>query len=179
MDRFFYCMEYFKIGKIVATHGFKGELLLLHELGKKTSLKGLKALFLEEKKGSFLPWFIEFTRIKSEKELYIKLEGIDAKEAATPVLQKEIWLPENDFKKYAAKTAPAGMLGFEVIHEGRSLGNIKELIEQPHQMLCRLEIGGKEVLIPMHEGSLKKIDLKKKQVVVELPEGLLDIYLGT
>lgn len=170
-------MNYIKTGKLVATHGFKGELLLLHELGKKTSLKGLKAIFLEEKKDSLLPWFIQSTRIKSEKEIYIKLEGIDSKEAATPILQKQVWLQEEDFQKYAAKATPAGMLGFEVIHEGRSLGEIKELIEQPHQLLCRLEIEGKEVLIPLHEGSLKKIDLKKRQVLVDLPDGLLDIYL--
>ena len=42
--------EYFKIGKLVAVHGLKGEVLLKHELGKKTSLKDLKAIFIEEKK---------------------------------------------------------------------------------------------------------------------------------
>ena len=57
--------EYFNIGKLVAVHGLKGELLLKHELGKKTSLKGLQAIFIEEKKNSFLPWFIESTKIKS------------------------------------------------------------------------------------------------------------------
>lgn len=171
-------MNYIKTGKIVATYGFKGDLVMIHQLGKKTSLKGLKAIFLEDKKGSFLPWFIESTRIKSETEIYIKLEGIHTKEGATPVLQKEVWLPEEEFQQYAAKTAPAALLGFEVLNEGNSLGTILELIEQPHQMLCRLEINGKEVLIPLHEGSLKKIDQKKKQVVVELPEGLLDIYLS-
>jgi 16S rRNA processing protein RimM len=45
-------------------------------------------------------------------------------------------------------------------------------------LLCRLEITKKEVLIPLNESTLKKIDHAKKQVVVELPEGLLEIYLG-
>jgi 16S rRNA processing protein RimM len=35
----------------------------------------------------------------------------------------------------------------------------------------------KEVLIPLNEKTLKKIDRKKKQVYVTLPEGLLEIYL--
>ena len=171
-------MEYFKIGKLVAVHGLKGEILLKHELGKKTSLKGLAAIFTEVNKNSFLPWFIQSTRIKNEQEIYLKLENIDSKESAAPLVQKHAWLPEADFKKYAARTAPAGMLGYEVIHKGESLGSIKELIEQPHQLLCRLEIGGKEVLIPLHEDSLLKVDHQKKQVLVDLPEGLLDIYLG-
>jgi 16S rRNA processing protein RimM len=52
-----------------------------------------------------------------------------------------------------------------------------EIIEQPHQLLCRIEINEKEVLIPLHEDTIRKIDKKLKQVIVELPEGLLDIYL--
>lgn len=170
--------EYFKIGKLVAVHGLQGELLLKHELGKKTSLKGLAALFVEEKKNSFLPWFIETARIKSEDEVYIKLEGINTREQAAKLSRKEVWLPETDFKKFAAKSAPASLLGYTIVHNGEKLGDILELIEQPHQLLCRLEIKGKEVLIPLHEGSLQKIDHRKKEVLVELPDGLLDIYLS-
>ena len=169
--------EYFKIGKLVAVHGLTGELLLKHELGKKTSLKGLQAIFIEEKKNSFFPWFIETTKIKSEQEIYLKLEGINSKEAAMKLTQKEIWVPEIDFKKFAAKTAPASLLGYTIINNNESLGEILELIEQPHQLLCRLEIKGKEVLIPLHEQTLQKINHKKKEVLVELPDGLLEIYL--
>ncbi len=169
--------EYFKIGKLVAVHGLTGELLLKHDLGKKTSLKGLQALFVEEKKSSFLPWFIESTKIKSEEEVYIKLEGINSREAAMRLTQKEIWVPEIDFKKFAAKTAPASLLGYTIINNNEPLGEILELIEQPHQLLCRLEIKGKEVLIPLHEETLQKVSHKKKEVLVELPDGLLEIYL--
>ncbi|HRG84039.1 MAG TPA: ribosome maturation factor RimM [Chitinophagaceae bacterium] len=169
---------YLSIGKIVAVHGLKGELLLKHELGKKTSLKGLQAVFIEDKKDSFIPWFIESTTIKSEEEIYLKLEGVNNREAAAKLTQKKIWLPEADFKKFASKSSPAGLLGYTIIDQGQSLGQILEVIEQPHQLLCRLEIQGKEVLIPLHEDSLEKVDHRKKQVLVELPEGLLDIYLG-
>jgi 16S rRNA processing protein RimM len=169
--------EYFKIGKLVAVHGLKGELLLKHELGKKTSLKGLQAIFIEEKKNSFLPLFIESAKIKSEAEIYIKLEGVKTREAAIKLGKKEIWVPKIDFKKFASKTAPASLLGYTIINNNESLGEILELIEQPHQLLCRLEIKGKEVLIPLHEESLKKVNHKKKEVLVELPDGLLEIYL--
>jgi 16S rRNA processing protein RimM len=169
--------EYFKTGKLVAVHGLKGELLLKHELGKKTSLKGLQAIFIEENKNSFLPLFIEATKIKSEKEIYLKLEGINTREAAMKLTSKEAWLPEIDFKKFAAKSAPASLLGYTIMNNDAPLGEILELIEQPHQLLCRLEIKGKEVLIPLHEESLKKVNHKKKEVLVELPDGLLEIYL--
>lgn len=169
--------QYFNIGKFVAVHGLKGDLLIQHELGKKTSLKGLQAIFIEEKKNSFIPWFIESAKIKSENEIYIKLESVNSREAAAKLVQKKIWLAETDFKKFAAKSSPSGLLGYTIITQKKAIGEILELIEQPHQLLCRLEIKGKEVLIPLHEGSLKKIDHKKKEVLVELPDGLLEIYL--
>jgi 16S rRNA processing protein RimM len=170
-------IEYLKIGKLVAAHGVKGELLLKHSLGKKTSLKGLQALYTEENKNSFLPWFIETASPRNAEEILLKLETINSREAAMRLVPKEIWLPEPDVKKLAAKTSPVNLLGYTVIHEKESLGEILEVIEQPHQLLCRLEIGGKEVLIPLHEEFLKKINHQKKQVTVSLPEGLLDIYL--
>jgi 16S rRNA processing protein RimM len=40
----------------------------------------------------------------------------------------------------------------------------------------RIDINGKEALIPVHEETLEKIDKRKKQVFLHLPDGLLDIY---
>lgn len=170
-------MQYFKTGKLVAVHGVKGELILKHELGKKTSLKDLKVVFIEDKKDSFFPFFIESTKIKSGNEILIKLESIDSREAAAKISQKEIWFAEEDFKKYAAKSAPASLLGYTIINNKERLSEILEVVEQPHQILCRIELKSKEVLIPINESFLIKIDHKKKEVVVDLPEGLLEIYL--
>jgi len=169
-------MEYFKIGKFVASFGLKGELLLKHNLGRKTSLKGLKAIFVEERKESFIPWFVESTKIKSDDEIYVKLEGVNLREQATKLTQKEVWIPEEDFKKFSAKTSPINFLGFTIVEEERALGKILEVIEQPHQVLCRIELNGKEAYIPLHEETIVKIDRKKQQVIVALPPGLLEIY---
>jgi 16S rRNA processing protein RimM len=168
--------NYFKIGKLVATYGLKGEIILQHSLGKKTSLKGLETLFIEEKKDSFIPWFIELTKIKSNTETYVKFEGIDSKEAAHKMIQKEIWLLENEFKKFASASAPISLLGFTMINEEEDLGEILEIIEQPHQILCKILLNDKEALIPINEEFLDKVDKKNRKVFVTLPDGLLDIY---
>ena len=171
-------MEYYKIGKLVAAFGVKGEMILKHSLGKKSALKGLKAIFIEEQKQSFIPWFIIVAKPKSDDETYIQLEGIDSREAALKLTQKEVWLPEEDFKKHASANSPLSFLGFNIIDNGKELAPILEIIEQPHQLLCRIEIDDKEVLIPLNEQTLQKVDIKKRQVFVTLPDGLLDIYLG-
>ena len=171
-------VEYFKIGKFVTAHGVKGELVLKHELRKKTSLKGLHTVFVEERKNSFLPWFIETAKIKSEEEVFIKLEGVSTREAALKLTQKEVWFTEGDLKKFSAKSSPINLLGYAIINKETPIGVIMEVIEQAHQMLCRIEVDKKEVLIPLNEDTLKKINHKKKEVTVHLPEGLLEIYLG-
>ena len=169
--------EYFKIGKLVGTFGLKGELVLKHSLGKKTSLKGLKAMFVEEPKDSFIPWFIESTKIKNEEEIYIKLEGINTREQAIKLTPKEVWVPEEEFKKFSAKSSPINLLGYDIIEGEQVLGKILEVIEQPHQILCRIELNNREVYIPLHQETIQKIDNKKQQVIVLLPPGLLEIYL--
>ncbi|HWJ91546.1 MAG TPA: ribosome maturation factor RimM [Flavisolibacter sp.] len=168
--------EYFKIGKFVTLFGLKGELVLKHNLGKKTLLKGLKAVFVEERKESFIPWFVESSRTKTEDEIYIKLEGVNTREQAVSLTQKEVWLPEDDFKKYSARTSPINLLGFDVVEADKILGRIIEVIEQPHQVLCRISYQDKEAYIPLHEETIRKIDRKKQQVIVVLPPGLLEIY---
>jgi 16S rRNA processing protein RimM len=168
--------NYRNIGKIVSSFGLKGELVLLHQLGKKSSLKGLEVLFIEVMKDEMLPYFVQSTRVKSENEIYLQLEGIDVKEKTKSLMQKQVWLPEEEFGKYAARSAPISLLGFHILEDQKDLGEILEVIEQPHQLLCRINLDEKEMLIPLHEKTIKKIDKKKKQVHVVLPDGLLDIY---
>ena len=168
--------DYFSIGKISATHGLTGEVVLQHALGGGTDLQGLQTIFIEEKKNSFLPYFIEKTTVKNTTEVYIKLEGFNTKESSRRLCQKEVWILKADFDKYAAKSSPISLLGYTMINEGKEIGEVTEVIEQPLQVLCKIIYRGNEALIPIHEESLEKIDNKKKLLYVNLPEGLLEIY---
>ena len=168
--------QYFKIGKLAATFGVEGQLILQHSLGKKNSLKDLETIFIEEKKDSFLPYFISAVKVKSDKEILISLDEISSKEAAKFLLKKEVWLSEKDFKKFVATTAPISFLGYTIVNNKEELGEVIEVIEQPHQLLCTILINNKEALIPIHEDSLKKIDKKNNKLFLDLPDGLLEIY---
>ncbi|MEJ7768981.1 MAG: ribosome maturation factor RimM [Chitinophagaceae bacterium] len=168
--------KYNSIGKIAATFGLVGEVILVHNLGKKTSLKGLTTIFLEERKNEMIPYFIESSKIKNANEVYLRLEGIQNKEDAKKITQKEVWLTEEAFTRYAAKSSSISLLGYHLVEAGNDIGEILEIIEQPHQLLCRIDLAGKEALVPLHEQTLDRIDRKNKQVHVILPEGLLDVF---
>ncbi len=169
--------EYIHIGRMVASFGLKGELILKHALGKKTMLQGIEAVFIEMNKGSYLPYFVESSKAKDHEETYVKLEGIETRESANRITTKNVWLLDTDFRKIADKTSPISLLGYQLISEDDgNLGPIEEVIEQPHQVLLRISLDGKEALIPLHSETLDGIDHKKKEVHVTLPDGLLDIY---
>lgn len=165
------------VGKIVATIGIKGDLLLTHGLGGKTDFSNLEALLIEVRKGSFLPYFISSGKAKSATETQIKLEGVDTRENAKTLLQKNVWLPEKVFNKLVKPDAIIALMGYTVVEDGKSIGLISEIIEQPHQVLCSVVVSGKEALIPLNESTLLRVDRKGKKVFVTLPDGLLDIYL--
>jgi len=168
--------DYISIGKIVASFGLEGELILKHSIGKKTSLMDIKVIFVEEVKGSYIPWFVVASKAKNEEEMTVKLEGITSKEAARKLNQKKVWLKADDLKKVAGNTSPLALLGYKLINEGEIIGNVAEVIEQPHQLLLMVISNEVEILIPIHGETLKKIDHKKAEVHVTLPDGLLDIY---
>ena len=170
--------EYFKIGKFAATHGVKGELVLQHVLGKKTTLKGLQALFVEEKKDSFLPYFVTGVTARSETENLLTLEDIGNREQAMKLVKKEVWMNTADFKKFSRSNTPVSLLGFTLYNEKVAVGEITEVVEMPHQLLCKVNYKGAEALIPLHEDTLQKVDRRNRKVIAILPEGLLDIYAG-
>jgi 16S rRNA processing protein RimM len=169
---------YIHIGKVVATHGLKGELIIKHSLGKKTDFKNAQAIFIEKIKDEYLPYFHENSTPKNNEDTIVKLEGIDTKEAAAKLLQKKVWLTKNNFENLVSTTAPVNLIHFIVFNNKQKLGVVESVIEQPQQILLQLTMNNKEVLIPINESTLKKIDRKKKEVHVSLPEGLLEIYLG-
>jgi 16S rRNA processing protein RimM len=158
--------EYIHIGKLVASFGLKGELILKHELGKKSPFKGIEVIFIEEQKANYLPYFVESAKAANHEETYIKFEGINTKESAARLVSRNAWVTDTDFRSLVGKSAPIALLGYLLINEGEELAPI----------LLRITYKEKEVLIPLHEESLDTIDHAKKQVHVILPDGLLEIY---
>lgn len=169
--------NYISIGKIVASYGLKGEAILQHSLQNIAPFYSLKFVFIEKKKDIFLPYFIETVNQGKNNELIIKFEGVETPEQAKLLAQKMVWLKEEDFQAFRDPTDPLSLLGFQVVHQNAVLGEILEVIQQPNQILGRIEIEGKEVYIPIHEQTLLQINALQKKLYVKLPDGLLDIYL--
>jgi 16S rRNA processing protein RimM len=171
-------LDLIHFGKIVATHGVEGAIVIQHALKKKTQLPKVNVLFIEILKEQPSPYFIKNASAKSDTEIILHLEDFTTKEAAKVLLNKKVWLPKDVFDGLVDKNAPVALLGYTIIEGNTSYGTILEVLEQPHQILCRLMYKNKEVLIPLHQETLKGIDRNKQIIEVTLPEGLLDVYLS-
>lgn len=168
--------DYVHIGKIVAPHGVAGQIILEHALGKPIHFKGIDAVFVEKNEGSFIPYFIQSATAKTDTITHLQIEGIQSREATSVLMSKKVWLPQDSFQKLVDKSSPLALLGYQVQQDGQDLGIIQEVIEQPHQLMVTILYKGQEAYIPLHEESLLGVDHAKKLVLVNLPDGLLDLY---
>lgn len=171
-------MANIQLGRIVAATGLRGEVVVVHTLGKASTFKDVPALLVEVRKGELIPYFLEAARTKNAEETVVKLEKIDTPEQAKLLTRRAVWITEADFERLVAKNAPAAMVGYTLLHLSEPVGEIVSVLEQPHQLLCTVAVQDKEALVPVHADNLKKIDHKARTVSVAIPEGLLDLYLA-
>ena len=57
------------------------------------------------------------------------------------------------------------------------VGTIVSVNDNTAQALFEVENNGKQILIPMNDEFIEKVDRENKQIIVNTPEGLIDLYL--
>ncbi|MBK0383385.1 16S rRNA processing protein RimM [Pedobacter sp. SD-b] len=169
--------NYFEIGYITKTRGLKGEVQVSFTFDEPEKLK-IKSVFLEINK-KLVPYFVENYKIPMPQIGYFNFEDIDHIDKAQALTKKKIFLP-NRLKPKREKGAffYTDLIGFtaEDLHNGK-LGEIIEVKEYPQQFLASVFYQQKEVLIPLNEAFIKDIDKISKTIILDLPQGLLDLYL--
>lgn len=165
-----------RVGKIVATHGLSGDIVMTHITGKKSWLKAGDVVFVALQKDSYIPHFVKRIKATNDKEITLQFEEMETVEAARKLVSREVYVKE-EMLLGAASDSPLLWIGFEAIDAQKgSLGLIKDMYKTAQQWLATVEVNGKEALLPIVDQTLGKVDLKKKQVFLNLPDGLLEIY---
>lgn len=164
-----------RIGKIAATHGIQGELVLSHITADKTWLKAGMVLFIELLRGSKIPHFVTACKAVGPKEYHVKLDDIDTQEAGAKLIGKNVYA---EAKAIAQIKTPLPLLwlGFSVQDQEKGvLGTVNDVFETGHQWLASMLYEGREVLIPLVKPILIEVNFQTKTLHVSLPEGLLDL----
>jgi 16S rRNA processing protein RimM len=169
--------EYRRIGQVKKPHGLHGEVKLFLEPGYESLLEEVKAIFLGEPTAP-LPYFIEHFR--QGASLILKLEEVDNRETAELLRGKDLYLRESDVlhlePRMESSTSLVPWKGWELIDQDLgSLGPIREIREYPFQVMAVVEKDEKEILIPLVEELILEVREEEGQILMNLPEGLLDL----
>jgi 16S rRNA processing protein RimM len=165
-------MERIAIGKTGKPHGIKGELKLWVEAAYETDLLEASAVFIGGR-----PFFIE--QLRTGAGLILKLEGVDNRDAAQLLANRQLELRAEDIaepEEEAASDPLLDLVGFELYDSERGrIGVIEDVLDMPQQYLAVVEYQQKEVLVPLHEDLIRGIDPATGRITLQLPEGLLDL----
>jgi 16S rRNA processing protein RimM len=172
--------ECYLIGKITKTHGLKGELSILLDVDFTEDYEELESVFLETKGGVLIPHFVEEIQIKENKQI-IKFEGIDKLEQALPLVGNKLYLPLETLPELTTEEEFYfhEIIGFQVIDQNQGkLGTVESVYQFPQQNIISMSYQGKEVMIPLNDDIVLKINRENKELFTNLPDGLLEVYLA-
>ena len=168
----------FYLGKIVKKYSFKGELLVKLDTDEPEIYDNLDAIFVELK-NNLVPFFIERSQFHKSQLLRIKFEDVDSEEDADALMKSNLYLPLELLPKLEGdKFYFHEVIGFTIIDVNfGEVGIIKNINDSTAQALFEIDRDGIEILIPMNDDFIKKLDRDNKTIHVETPEGLIDLYL--
>lgn len=164
------------LGYISKTQGFKGGIIALFDVDDTSNYQKLDRILIDLN-GTLTPFFIETLNLKDKGFVHLKLEGVDDRDRATHISNNDIYLPLTDLPKLPADQYYLHDLdGMAVIDKTfGEIGIVEKVMDYNRNPLMQIMRGGNEVLIPISEPFVLRVDKVEKIVHVDLPEGLIEI----
>ncbi len=169
----------FHLGHIAKLHGYKGGVSLFLDVTNQEDYRDLDLIFIDIN-NHLTPFFIEDMRLKNKGFAIVNLEGVNDEVFAKKLLRKDVYLPAEILPELdGINFYDHEVVGFKVIDEDHGdIGIMQQVIDLKVNPLLQIEKDGKEVLVPLIEGVIKKVDRKKKELHILAPGGLIELYLG-
>ncbi|CCG52192.1 16S rRNA processing protein RimM [Flavobacterium indicum GPTSA100-9 = DSM 17447] len=170
--------ECFYLGKIAKKFSFKGEVLCYLDTDEPEMYQNLESVFVQMNR-NLVPFFIEQSSLHKDKFLRVKFEEVDSEADADNLLGSELYLPltllpqleGNQFYYHE-------IIGFKVVDQRLGdIGTIHSIIENTAQPLFEIFKGEKQILIPMIDDFIVEVNRSKKEITMNTPVGLVDLYL--
>ncbi len=111
-------------------------------------------------------------------DLYVYFDGLRTKEEASIVVGRKVYLPEDQFQPVTEVTSDleyAYLEGYTMLSEDTEVGSIVEVREFPQQEIAVVDASQGQVMIPIHQDLIIKIDEAAKRIWMQLPQGLLEL----
>jgi 16S rRNA processing protein RimM len=168
----------FYLGKIVKKFSFKGEVVIKLDTDEPELYKEMESVYVDLG-NNLVPFFIEKSSLHKGNQLRVRFEDLLSEEDADAILKSDIYLPLSLLPKLEDdKFYYHEIIGFSIEDKNYGkVGIITGVNDKAAQPLFEIDNDGKEVFIPMIDDFIKKVDKEKETILVETPEGLIDLYL--
>ncbi len=168
----------FFVGKIVKKYSFKGELLIKLDTDEPETFIGMESVFVEKHK-NLIPFFLERAVLHKSSLLRVKFEEVDTEADAESLIGSELYLPLDLLPELSGnKFYYHEIIGYTAHDKTFGIiGPITSVNDATAQHLFHIDHNGKEVLIPISDEIIKKLDREQRIIHLEVPEGLIDLYL--
>lgn len=167
----------FFLGTIVGKYSFKGEVLIKLETDSPKSYLDLEAVLVNNPHG-LVPFFIDSARLHKTSLLRVKFEGVSNETEADQLIKKKVFLPLDQLPKLEGNRFYYHEIkDFIAIDQfEKKIGVIKSVNDSGPQALFIIDNNGTEILIPVHDNFITKLNREEKRIYLNLPDGLLEIF---
>lgn len=169
----------FYLGKIVSKYSFKGEVLVKIDTDEPELYDTMESVFVALR-NNLVPFFIAKCRLHKSQLLRIDFEEVNSEDDADKIMGSELYLPLSFLPKLTGnKFYFHEVIGFAVNDDLHGdIGIIQSINDTTSQALFEILKGDKQLLIPINDDIITKVDRENKIIHVTTPEGLVDLYLS-
>lgn len=170
----------FYLGKIAKKFSYKGEVLIWLDTDEPELYENMESVFVEVNK-HLVPFFIVTSSLHKGDFLRVRFEDIDNEDDADGIMGAAVYLPLTALPKLEGnKFYFHEIIGFDA--EDQRLGIIGTIVgvnDTSAQALFEIKKGNIEILVPMIDDFIVKVDRDNKKIILNTPEGLVDLYLNS
>ena len=159
-------------GKFLKPHGTKGEIGLEGD----SILLGEECDFVAcDIDGILVPFFFETRRTKNSDTLIVKIERMESAEEVRFLTNREAYIPR-EWTEDSEALSWSFFRGFFAVDENLGeLGEITDIDESTINTLFVIDNDGEEILVPAQEEFIIGIDQENREILFNLPEGLVTL----
>lgn len=170
----------FLLGKITKPFSFKGEVVLWMDVDDKAAYMDVMTLWIPQQ-SILVPYAVESLKVNKDR-FVVRLSDVHTEEQAKGLSGKDVWLPLTDMAPL-----PEGKFYFHEVQgwtavdraTNQAVGIIQHVVDQGAYPMLEVDFGeGNLGFIPLPEHVDIEVNRHAQTLVLDLPDGLLDVYLG-
>jgi 16S rRNA processing protein RimM len=169
--------NYFYLGKVIKPHGYQGRVSVFLDTDDPDAYMTTPVIYIDFD-SALVPYFVKDLNLLNNKAV-ITFQDVDTQEQAEKLLKRDMYLPLSQLPELTGnKFYFHEIIGMKLVDKQFGLvGTISEILEYSTQAIIQTFHKEKEVLIPISDDIILDVDRVNHIVHVDLPDGLLEVYL--